>query len=370
VRRAVRHVNEDIAPAVRGHDAAATAALDATLRELDGTPELSSLGANAVLAVSLAAALAAARQAGVPLFRHLAGDSEPVLPLPMVNVFSGGAHAGGAVDVQDVLFVPVGAGSFAEAMEWAAAVRAAAARRLERAGHTAALVADEGGLAAPLGSNRAAVELVAAAIADAGLEPGGDGAIAVDVAATQLLHDGRYALRAEGRELEAGELVAEVAAWCRDLPVVSVEDPVGEDDAAGWDAARRELAGIQVLGDDLFATNAGRLEDGIDRGWANAILVKVNQNGTLSGTMDVLRRARAAGYATVVSARSGETEDAWLADLAVGLAAGQIKVGSTMRSERTAKWNRLLRIEAVLAPELRFAGRAALAPPAGVRGGA
>jgi enolase len=370
VRRAVRHVNEDIAPAVRGHDAAATAALDATLRELDGTPELSSLGANAVLAVSLAAALAAARQAGVPLFRHLAGDSEPVLPLPMVNVFSGGAHAGGAVDVQDVLFVPVGAGSFAEAMEWAAAVRAAAASRLERAGHTAALVADEGGLAAPLGSNRAAVELVAAAIADAGLEPGGDGAIAVDVAATQLLHDGRYALRAEGRELEAGELVAEVAAWCRDLPVVSVEDPVGEDDAAGWDAARRELAGIQVLGDDLFATNAGRLEDGIDRGWANAILVKVNQNGTLSGTMDVLRRARAAGYATVVSARSGETEDAWLADLAVGLAAGQIKVGSTMRSERTAKWNRLLRIEAVLAPELRFAGRAALAPLAGVRGGA
>lgn len=223
---------------MRGLDAAATAELDVVLRALDGTTELCRLGANAVLAVSLAAALAAARQAGVPLFRWLAADDERVVPLPMVNVFSGGAHAARAVDLQDVLFVPVAAGSVAEAMEAAVAVRAAAARRLRRLGHPAALVADEGGLAAPLRSNREAVELVAAAIEDAGLAPEREGAIAVDVAATQLLDDGRYVLRAEGRELDSEELVGELATWCRQLPIVSIEDPVAEDDAAGWPPPR------------------------------------------------------------------------------------------------------------------------------------
>jgi enolase len=362
VRTAIAQVNERIAPAVRGMPADDGDALDAVLVALDGTPALSSLGANAVLAVSLAVRLAAARQEGVPLFRRLAGPAQPVLPLPMVNVFSGGAHARGAVDVQDVLFVPVGADSMAQALEWAVAVRAAAATRLERAGFCAALVADEGGLAAPLHSNRAAVELVAAAIEDAGLRPGEQGAVALDIAASQLLRDGRYVLRSEERELDAAELVAEIAGWCRDLPIVSVEDPVGEDDAGGWALARDAMHGIQLLGDDLFATNADRLAERIPHGWANAIVIKPNQNGTLTGTRDVLRKARRAGYATVVSARSGETEDTWLADLAVGLGAGQIKVGSTMRSERTAKWNRLLRIEAVLAPDLAFAGRRALAP--------
>jgi enolase len=361
VRRAVSHVNELIAPALRGHSAMERSALDAKLRALDGTPGLSRLGANAVLSVSLACALAAAQEAGVPLFRWLAGEARPLLPLPMVNIFSGGAHAGGAIDVQDVLFVPVGARSVSQALEWTTAVRAAAAAGLAARGHSAALVADEGGLAAPLGSNAVAVELVARAIEDAGLEPGTDGAIALDIAASQLQRDGGYELAAEGRTLSAEDLLDELREWARRYPIVSIEDPVGEDDEAGWDAAGR-LAGMQLVGDDLFATHPDRVRRGIERGWASAVLVKPNQNGTLSGALDVVRQARGAGYAPVVSARSGETEDAWLADLATGAGAGQIKVGSTTRSERTAKWNRLLRIESVLDPSLPFAGRAAIVP--------
>jgi len=363
VRRAVGHVNAVLGPAVVGLDAADADGLDRRLRALDGTPDLGRLGANGVLAVTLACAVAGARSAGRPLFAALQAQAEPSLPLPMVNIVSGGAHAARAVDVQDVLFVPLGAASFAQALEWTDAVRRAAAARLERLGHSAALVADEGGLAAALGSNRATIELVAGAIEDAGLAPGTDGAIAVDVAATELLTgSGTYRLASERRELDAEELVAEIEGWCRELPIVSVEDPVGEDDADGWRAAARRLGHLQLLGDDLFATNAERLGRGVQEGWANAILVKPNQNGTLSGAIAVLERARKAGMAAVVSARSGETEDAWLADLAVATGAGQIKVGSTMRGERTAKWNRLLHIESVLAPDLPFAGGRALAP--------
>jgi enolase len=365
VRRAVASVNETIAAELTGTDAADQEALDAALRELDGTPDLGRLGANAVLAVSLAAALAAAAAEGAPLWRRL--GAEPLLPLPMVNVISGGAHARGAgVDVQDFLAVPVGAGNFAEAIEWAWRVRHATEELASARDLPASLVADEGGLGLALASNRAGLELLLEGIERSGLQPGAGAAIAVDVAATQLVAPGGYRLATEDRVLDAGGLLDELEGWCRDFPVVSIEDPLAEDDWDGWAEATRRLgARIQLLGDDLFVTQVERLERGIAEGIANAVLVKPNQCGTLSDALAAVRRARAAGYATVVSARSGDTEDAWLADLAVGWQAGQIKVGSTTRSERTAKWNRLLQIEAELGAEAAYAGRAALAPTDG-----
>jgi enolase len=361
VRRAVAAVNGTIAAEVAGLDAGDQAGLDARLVALDGTPALERLGANAVLAVSVAAALAAAGAQGVPLWRRL--GAEPLLPLPMVNVISGGAHARGAgVDVQDFLVVPVGAGSFAEAIEWAARVRSATAELAAAQGLPAALLADEGGLGLPLPSNRAGLELLLAGIERAGLSPGSEASIAVDVAATQLAAGGGYRLATEGRVLDAGSLLDELEAWCADFPIVSLEDPLAEDDWLGWaDATRRLGDRVQLLGDDLFVTQVERVERGIAEGIANALLVKPNQCGTLTTARAALERARAAGYATVVSARSGDTEDSWLADLAVGWRAGQIKVGSTARSERTAKWNQLLRIEAELGDDAAFAGRDALA---------
>lgn len=359
VSAAVAAVRDEIAPLLVGRSVAHQDAIDADLRALDGTPGLARLGANAVLAASLACALAAARGQGLPLWRALAGDESPLLPLPMVNVVSGGAHAGGLVDVQDVLVVPVGASSFAEAIEWAWRVRAATADELRDRGHDPSLVADEGGLAAPLASSREAIEVVAAGIERSGLVPGEQAAIAIDVAATQLAAESGYVLRREDRRLDAAALVEEIAEWCERFPVVSVEDPLAEDDP-GWPDATRRLGRRQVVGDDFFATSLARLEDGIRAESANAVLVKPNQCGTFSEAAAVVARARSAGYATLVSARSGDTEDTWLADLAVGWRAGQIKVGSTTRSERTAKWNRLLRIEAE-EPRARFAGRGALA---------
>ena len=347
VRGAVQALHDEIAPALIGRDASDQAAIDGTLRGLDGTPDLHRLGANAVLAVSIACALATARAEGVPLWQLLAPDEPPLLPMPMVNVISGGAHAGRLLDVQDFLVVPVGAASFAEAIEWAARVRAAAAYELRLLGHETSLVADEGGLAARLPSNRAALELLTAAIERSGLAPGTEAAIAVDVAATQLLGPDGYTLASEGRSLRAAELVEEIAIWCDAFPIISVEDALGEDDAAGWRLLTDRLGGrVQLLGDDLFVTSPARVQAGIREGVANAVLVKPNQVGTLTDARRVVEIAHDAGYATVLSARSGETEDAWLADLAVGWRTGQIKVGSTMRSERTAKWNRLLRIEA------------------------
>lgn len=359
VRDAVEAVRTQIASALVGCDADDQEAVDGLLHALDGTPDLRRLGANAVLAVSVASALAAAAAHGEPLWRRL-DPAGPLLPLPMVNVLSGGAHAGGLIDVQDVLVVPVGAATFGEAVEWAWRVRAATAAELRRRGFDPSLVADEGGLAAPLARNRDALDLVLAGIERSGLSAGSEVALALDLAATQLHRDGAYQLPAEGRALDAAGLVEELTEWARAYPLVSIEDPLAEDDLEGWRLAARALGRVQVLGDDLFATSVDRLEQGISEGIANAILVKPNQAGTLSGARAALERARGAGYATVVSARSGDTEDAWLADLAVGWRAGQIKVGSTVRSERTAKWNRLLRIEAE-EPAATFAGPGGLA---------
>ncbi len=363
VRGAVGSVRDVLGPAVRGLDAADQSGLDGRLREADGTASLERLGANAVLAVSLASAIAVAEARGVPLWRSLAPDGPPLLPLPMVNVVSGGAHAGGAIDIQDVLVVPLAADSFAGAIEIAARVRAGAAAELQVRGHDISLVADEGGLAAALRTSREAIEVVVRGIERAGLEPGIEAAIALDIAATELAEgeDG-YRLAAEGRHLTTGELVAEIRGWADAFPIVSIEDPLAEDDPL-WPAITRVLGDrIQLVGDDRFVTSAARLADGITSGVANAVLVKPNQCGTLSEALEVVRLAKDAGYATVLSARSGETEDAWLADLAVGWRTGQIKVGSTQRSERTAKWNRLLRIEAE-AEGARYAGSAALARP-------
>ena len=367
VRQAVAHVTGDIADAVRGLDATEQEGLDRTLRELDGSPDLGRLGANAVLAVSIAAAVAGAAARRVPLYAAVAdGPAAPLLPLPMVNIISGGAHSGRSIDVQDFLAVPLGAGSFAEAVEWTARVRAGTAEELTARGLPVALVADEGGLGPLLPTNRSALDVLVAGIERAGLRPGDGVGIAIDVAATQFLRDGgRYVLAAEGRELTSDELVEELADWCAAYPIVSLEDALPEDDWAGWATATRRLAGRQLLGDDLFVTNPERLQRGIADGVANAVLVKPNQIGTLSTARSVVRAAHAAGYATVLSARSGETEDDWLADLAVGWRTGQIKVGSTMRSERTAKWNRLLRIETELGDRAEYVGAAALPHLAG-----
>lgn len=356
VRDAIASFRAEIDVVLVGHDAIDQEGVDAALRALDGTPNLSRLGANTILAASVACALAAAESKGLPFWQALAPGT-PLLPLPMVNIISGGAHAGGLVDVQDFLVVPVGASSFSEAIEWAARVRAAAADALRHRGHDVALVADEGGLAAPLASNRMALDLLLEAIERSGLEPGTEAAIAVDVAASQLLIDGSYVLACEQRSLRAAELVDELCAWVDDYPIVSVEDALGEDDDEGWRDATARLANrIQLLGDDLFVTSPERLTAGIEGGIANAVLVKPNQVGTLSEARRVVEIAQAAGYATVLSARSGETEDSWLADLAVGWRTEQLKVGSTTRSERTAKWNRLLRIESER-EDAEFAGR-------------
>ncbi|MBW3560967.1 MAG: phosphopyruvate hydratase [Actinobacteria bacterium] len=363
VGRAVRNVVEVLGPAVAGLDACDQRAVDARLRELDDSEGLARLGANAVLSVSVATALAAADGNDVPLWRHLAADGGPVLPLPMVNIVSGGAHADGAIDIQDVLVVPVGAGCVAEAIEWAWRVRRATGDEAAARGLNAALVADEGGLGPRLTSNVAALELVMAGIEGAGLEPGAQVALALDVAASQFHAEGEYSFAAEGRSLGAVDLIDELVAWCDAYPVVSIEDALAEDDWDGWvEASVRLRSRVQLIGDDLFVTDVTRLERGVAEEIANAILVKPNQTGTLTAAGDVVRVAREAGYAPVISCRSGDTEDTWLADLAVGWGPAQIKVGSTTRSERNAKWNRLLRIEAEAGARVAFAGRDVLAP--------
>jgi enolase len=361
VIRAVANVVEVIGPAVRGLAAEEQGALDLRLIELDGTPMKSRLGANATLAVSLAACRASAAAREVPLYRHI-GDlagTEPAVPLPMVNLISGGLHAGRQLDLQDVLMVPTGAADFATAMADVAAVHARLGERVIAAGQQP-LVADEGGWAPRLGSNREAVDWVAQAIADTEVEA----AIAVDIAASELVDPatGEYVLAADDQRRTSAQLVDDFVELARTSPVVSIEDALAEDDWDGWADLTRRLGTIQLIGDDLFVTNAARLQRGIDAGVANAILVKPNQAGTLTETLEVISLARANGYRTIVSARSGETEDAFLADLAVGSAAGQIKVGSITRSERLAKWNQLLRIEAELGPG-SYVGAGALIRP-------
>lgn len=361
VSEAVQNVKTVLLPAVMGLDAADRVAVDTALEGTDGDPALSTVGANAVLAVSLAVTLAAADAQGLSLWQALGGP-RPLLPLPMVNMVSGGAHARGALDIQDVLVVPHGARSFAEALEWAWRVRAATADLLDERGGSSALVADEGGLAGRLENNEAALSLVVDGIFRAGFEPGRDVSLAIDLAANQFWTGEIYRLQADHVELDRSAWLAVLAAWCGRYPIVSLEDVLQEDDWVGWRDASAELGGTrQLLGDDLFATGAGRLRRGIEEGVANAVLVKPNQAGTVTRAERVVQQARDAGYATVVSARSGDTEDYWLADLAVGWRAGQIKVGSTMRSERTSKWNRLLEIESRAGAAAQFAGSAVLA---------
>jgi len=352
VLAAVGHVNGEIAAALCGRDVGDQSACDSVLRELDGTPALSRLGANAVLGTSLAICRASARATGQPLFRRIAelaggyGATEPALPIPMVNILSGGLHAGRGMDVQDFLAIPVGATSMPEALEFVSRVRDAAAEVCVDRG-LPTLLADEGGLSPGCRTGREALEMMMTAVQWAGLAPGRDIAFAIDVAATSLYDraTGDYQLRREGRTASTREMIDLVASWVVDFPILSVEDPLDEEDWDGWREITKHLGQrVRLVGDDLFTTNLARLQQGIAGGCATGVLVKVNQNGTLSGTLEVIAEARAAGYVPVVSARSGETEDDFLADLAVGAGAGQIKVGSVRSSERLAKYNQLLRI--------------------------
>lgn len=358
VRTAVAHVNGEIARAVLGHDVREQSALDKLLIELDGTTHLERLGANAILGVSLAACRAAAVSQRIPLYRWVAAlaGTAPCLPMPMVNVLSGGLHAGGGMDVQDFLAVPASATSMADAIEVASRVRSAAADALVARG-LPTLLADEGGLSPGLETGRAALELMVETIERAGFTPGQEVVVAIDVAAHALWNAEKasYHLAREGRYADSAAMIEMMVSWAEDFPVASIEDALDEEDWQGW----RLLTGrvgdrLNLIGDDLFTTNLERLKHGARIGAANGILIKVNQNGTLSGTLDVIAAARAAGYVPVVSARSGETEDSFISDLAVGTGAGQIKIGSVRTSDRLAKYNQLVRIAED--PSLDFAG--------------
>ena len=358
VRGAVRNVGEEIGPAVAGRNALDQAGLDAALVALDATPGKERLGANALLAVSVATARAAAAARGLPLWRHLA-SGQPILPLPMVNILSGGLHAAGGLAFQDFLVVPVGAGRYSEALEMVYAVRSATEVILTGRG-LSTLKADEGGFGPALVRPEQALDLLEQATRRAGYRPGDEVAFAVDVAASHFARKGLYDLPHHG-PIGAPELVHLLEDLVDSYPLVSIEDGLGEDDWEGWALLTRKLgARVQLIGDDLFTTDLGRVERGIDESVANAVLVKMNQIGTLTETIAVVERARDAGYATVVSARSGETEDPFIADLAVATAAAQIKIGSLAQSERLAKYNQLLRIEEELGLTAVFAGAGVL----------
>ena len=364
VTRAVSHVNGELAAAVTGLSLGGLdeqAALDRVLLEVDGTDTKSRLGANALLGVSLAAAHTAAASAGMPLYRLLGGDAGRLLPAPMMNVINGGAHADNTVDLQEFMLFPLGAPSFSEALRWGAEVFHALRELLAAKGY-ATSVGDEGGFAPNLESNREAIEWVMRAIESAGYRPGEDIAIALDPASSEFYRDGVYALKGEGRSVDTEGMIAFWEEWVAQFPVVSIEDGLDEADWTGWESLTTRLGGrVQLVGDDLFVTNPAILRQGLERGVANAILVKVNQIGTLTETLEAMRLAREAGYAAVVSHRSGETEDTTIADLAVATACGQIKTGSLSRSDRVAKYNRLLAIEAELGEDAGYAGRSCLA---------
>ena len=357
---AVGNVNDEIAAAVAGRDGADQPGLDRALIALDGTDTKSRLGANAILGVSLATARAHAADLGEPLWRTLAGDRPPLLPLPMLNVLNGGAHADNPVDFQEFMIVPVGAASFTEAMQIATETY----HELKRTLHARGLgggVGDEGGFAPALDSNEAPLELLVSAIQAAGYEPGRQVAIALDPASSEFYSDGAYRLAGEGRTLSSAEMVDYWEQLVDRYPIVSLEDGMAEDDWDGWHLLTERLGGhIQLVGDDIFVTNPAILRRGIDAGIANSILIKLNQIGTLTETLDTIAMAHDAGYTAVVSHRSGETEDALIADFVVATAAGQIKTGAPARSERVAKYNQLLRIEEELGAGAAFAGRSAI----------
>ncbi|CAB4881391.1 unannotated protein [freshwater metagenome] len=357
VTKAVGHVNGEIAAAIAGADAADQRGLDTLLCDLDGTPTKSRLGANAILGVSLAAAHASAADAGLPLWRHLGGDDAHILPVPMMNVLNGGAHADNKVDFQEFMVVPCGATSFSDALRTGAEVFHALKRTLHDRGLGTA-GGDEGGFAPDLGSNEEALQVLIAGIEAAGYTPGEDVAIALDPATSEIFRDGAYVLEHEGRTLSGAELADYWAQMAGRYPILSIEDGMAEEDWDGWKALTEKLGDtVQLVGDDLFVTNTERLQRGIDLGVGNSILIKVNQIGTLTETLDAIALARAAGYTAVMSHRSGETEDTTIADLAVATGCGQIKTGAPSRSDRVAKYNQLLRIEEALGAAAVYPGR-------------
>jgi enolase len=359
VQRAVANVNGEIAERLAGMDAADQRALDRALIELDGTPNKSRLGANAILGASLASAHAQAAEEGMALWRYLGGEGAHVLPVPLMNVLNGGAHADNKVDFQEFMIVPCGAPSFAESLRMGAEVFHALRRTLHERGLSTA-VGDEGGFAPDLRSNEEALEMLLAGVRAAGYEPGEDVAIALDPAASELYSDGSYVLEHEGRSLSAAELASYWEDLAARYPIVSIEDGMDEEDWDGWRLLTERLGGsVQLVGDDVFVTSVERLRRGIEAGIANSILIKVNQIGTLTETLEAISTARQAGYTAVMSHRSGETEDVTIADLAVATGCGQIKTGAPSRSERVAKYNQLLRIEEQLAGDAEFPGRAA-----------
>jgi enolase len=359
VLKAVEHVNTEISEAIMGLEAAEQAFLDRTLIELDGTDNKSRLGANSLLAVSMAVARAAAEEAGLPLYRYLGGVGAITMPVPMMNIINGGAHADNNLDVQEFMIVPFGAPSFSEALRYGAEVFHALKKLLRSRGLNTA-VGDEGGFAPSVKNHEEAIELILAAIREAGFEAGTQIGLALDCASSEFYRDDKYRLEAEDLSLPAVDFANLLAQWCDRYPILSIEDGMAEDDWSGWEALTERLGSrIQLVGDDLFVTNTQILAEGIRRGVANSILIKVNQIGTLTETLAAIEMARRAGYTAVVSHRSGETEDSTIADIAVATNAGQIKTGSLSRSDRIAKYNQLLRIEEDLGDVARYAGRSA-----------
>jgi len=354
VRKAVEHVNEEIAAALQGHDSEDQLGIDRLLCQLDGTPNKKRLGANAILGVSMAIAKASAVENGQPLYRYIGGVSAHVLPVPLMNVLNGGAHADNGLSIQEFMVVPHGAPTFSEALRWGAEIFHALKKEL--AGRKLATsVGDEGGFAPRLRSNAEAVELLLAAIGKVGLKAGAEVSLGLDVASTEFYHDGKYHF--EGKDLRAEDLIALWDRWTSTYPIVTIEDGLAEDDWAGWAALTQQIGSrVQLVGDDLFVTNPRRLRDGIAQGLANAILIKLNQIGTVSETLEAIAVAGRSAYRSVISHRSGETEDSTIADLAVATNAGQIKTGSLCRSDRVAKYNRLLRIEEELGVAAVYGG--------------
>jgi enolase len=356
VMKAVGAVIDEIQPELLGYDADDQRLVDQALIDLDSTPDKSRLGANAILGVSLAVAIAAAKSAGLPLFRYLGGPNAHVLPVPMMNILNGGAHADNNVDIQEFMIAPVGAATFAEALRWGSETYHALKSVLKQHG-LATGVGDEGGFAPELDHNRAALDLIVEAIGKAGFTPGQDVALAIDAAATEFCTDGAYAF--EGGKKDAAQMTGIYADWLAAYPIVSLEDPLAEDDWAGWQQLTAALGDrVQVVGDDLFVTNPQRIRRGIDERSANALLVKVNQIGTLTETLDAVTLAQRSGFTCMISHRSGETEDTTISDLAVAVNCGQLKTGAPARSERVAKYNQLLRIEELLGDAAAYAGKA------------